>query len=51
MERSDRILRNYIKQHKLKQKDILDIAISQAQIEQSNTDDLENISEEDVPLR
>ncbi|EFA03089.1 zinc finger protein ZFP2 [Tribolium castaneum] len=50
MERSDRILRTYLKQNKMKQKDILDIAISEAQIEQSNNDDLGDISEEDIPL-
>ncbi|RZB40292.1 zinc finger protein 2 -like, partial [Asbolus verrucosus] len=50
MERSDRILRSYTKQSKVKQKNILDIAISEAQIEQSNNDDLGEVSEEDIPL-
>ncbi|XP_044267229.1 zinc finger protein 2 homolog [Tribolium madens] len=50
MERSDRILRTYLKQNKMKQKDILDIAISEAQIEQSNNEDFGEVSEEDIPL-
>lgn len=50
MERSDRILRTYLKQNKMRQKNILDIAISEAQIEQLTTEEPGDLSEEDVPL-
>lgn len=53
VERSDRILKNYIKQHKLKTKpkelsDILDIAVNDAEIQESQSDG--SISDDDIPL-
>lgn len=53
VERNDRILKNYIKQNKSKNKpkelsDILDIAVNDAEIEESKSDD--SISDDDIPL-
>lgn len=53
VERNDRILKNYVKQNKSKNKpkemsDILDIAVNDAEIEESKSDD--SISDDDIPL-